>query len=510
MATVYRGFDVRLDVERAIKVLSPEMSARPSIRQRFEVEARTMAKLQHPNIVSVQDVGVEGDRVYMVMELVEGGSLMDRLDAGGPLSPVAACHAVEAILAALSVAHARGVVHRDIKPHNVLVTSAGVCKVTDFGIARVAEGDHPDTRTGTAMGTWAYMAPEQRSSAKHVDGRADLYAVAATFYVLLTLREPYDLYAVEQHDEIFDGLPAQIVGVLKRAIRFKPEDRYPTAPEMLEAVRQARYALEPGAPLGEKPARVESAEAIGGGLHGFGEALGVVSHTAVPARRITSETFAAIADEPTADEPRSGPAVAASTSVPQDLSIFTEPPVPSRRWPMIAGVVGAAVLGMFAVFSAGIWLFAPTDGGVPAVIGADAGGGTPTHAEQPLPGPSPLQPAVATTGTPVDIAAGAPAAVPAVPKPSAASKPPAAKPVVSAAPSLPTAPAFINSQPWAHVTVDGKTVGDTFWKGALSVGAHRVVLVTEDGRRKEMSLSVAEGDPNRLCWDFTAEATCSR
>ena len=243
MATVYRGYDTSLDIERAIKILSPAMAARPSIRRRFEEEARTMARLHHRSIVAVQDVGVDGDRVYMVMELLEGGSLMDLLERrGAPFPPVQACDAVLAILAGLEVAHKRGVVHRDIKPHNVLVTAEGEMKVTDFGIAQVSDRGG-STRTGTAMGTWAYMAPEQRSSAKHVDARADVYAVGASLYVLLTMEEPYDLYAAEMQEELFSKLPAGLSEVLRKACRFRPEERYASATEMRQALLAVRTDL---------------------------------------------------------------------------------------------------------------------------------------------------------------------------------------------------------------------------------------------------------------------------
>ena len=512
MAIVYRGFDARLDVQRAIKVLSPEMAARPAIRQRFEVEARTMAKLQHPNIVSVQDVGVEGDRVYMVMELVESGSLMDRLEAGGPLSPVAACLAIEAILSALHVAHARGVVHRDIKPHNVLVTDAGTCKVTDFGIARVTAGEHAGTRTGTAMGTWAYMAPEQRSSAKHVDGRADLYAVAATFYVLLTLKEPFDLYAVEQHDEIFAGLLPELVSILKRGVRFKPEDRYATAAEMLEAVRQARYAIEGPSAAGTGRPRVEVDAALAGGASGLGEAMGVVTHTAVPGRLSGSETFAVGAGDPLVDAPAS--------SSPSEFSFYTEPPRPERRWPLALGLGTAALvaIGVVVIGSGFVDRLAQQPSPV-AVVSPQAAPPALAPAEVPNDPPPPVPTEASSPVAPPESASLLPAAVPEAvgpSRPSTVEKPvekaATPKPVVAVAPPPvgPSATAFINSQPWARVTVDGRVLGDTFWKGTLSVGAHRVQLVTEDGRKQELSLTVAEGAPNRLCWDFVAEATCSR
>ncbi len=266
MATVYRGFDERLEVERAIKVLAPALAARADIRKRFETEARTMAKLQHANIVSVQDVGTDGDRVYMVMELVETGSLIDHLDRHGAMPPHAACDAIIAILQGLNAAHSRGIVHRDIKPHNVLVTPDGQFKVADFGIAHVSGPERSATRTGMAMGTLSYMAPEQRTNAKQVDGRADLYAVAATFFALLTNNEPFELHAVDHQEEIFAGIPGPLVAVMKRASKFRAEDRYPDAVAMMTAVREARAMIGPdGAVLdGQMPAPNPTLSAITG------------------------------------------------------------------------------------------------------------------------------------------------------------------------------------------------------------------------------------------------------
>ena len=137
MATVYKAFDGRLQVPRAIKILSPELGLRPSLRARFESEASMMALLEHPNIVRIYDVGADGDRAYIVMELVDGGSLLDRVKTGGKLPPNLALRVTIDMLDALGVAHKRGVVHRDIKPHNILLSSDGNLRITDFGIARM-------------------------------------------------------------------------------------------------------------------------------------------------------------------------------------------------------------------------------------------------------------------------------------------------------------------------------------------------------------------------------------
>ncbi len=242
MATVYRGYDAQLEQWRAIKVLAPELSGRRSLRERFGIEARTMAKLHHPNIVGVLDVGVEGNRVYMVMELVRGGCLIDRVESHGPLPPRMATEVILGVCEGLSAAHKAGVVHRDVKPHNVLITESGVPKVTDFGIAK-ADDSQNMTKTGTVMGTWAYMAPEQRMGAKGVDARADLYALAATLYAVVCGRQPVDLYAAEAADEIYAGIPDSLTAVIRKGSAYKADRRYQSADEFASALRAALEEL---------------------------------------------------------------------------------------------------------------------------------------------------------------------------------------------------------------------------------------------------------------------------
>src|SRR5688500_9423447 len=147
MGTVWLAEDDRLGVRRAIKILDPTMRRSPTIRRRFDAEARAMARLQHPNIVTVHDVGDDGDRSWIVMELVHGGSLVERVQTTGALHPRTACEVLGPVLDALATAHAAGIVHRDVKPHNILLTADGVPKITDFGIAQMSTGAHL-TRTG--------------------------------------------------------------------------------------------------------------------------------------------------------------------------------------------------------------------------------------------------------------------------------------------------------------------------------------------------------------------------
>ncbi len=236
MATVYLATDTLLQVERAVKLLAPRFSTHTLVRQRFLDEARTMARLKHPNIVTVFDVGMEGERPFIVMEFIEGGSLMDYITLYGAADRVLAIEIMQGVLAGLELAHDRGVIHRDIKPHNVLLGDGGVPKVTDFGIARVEDREDSLTKTGTMMGTLAYMAPEQRRNARGVGAGADVYSAGATLYVMLTGRDPFDLYSSDLHDEIFQGVPDDLTSVLKQACRYRQEHRYASAAELRRAL----------------------------------------------------------------------------------------------------------------------------------------------------------------------------------------------------------------------------------------------------------------------------------
>ncbi len=244
MAAVYRAWDTRLSAWRAVKVLSPRAAASASIRSRFLDEARVLARLQHRNLLVVHDVGFDGDRPFIVMELVPGGSLMDVVEKEGPLHPAFACKLMAAVLDALQVAHDNDVVHRDIKPHNIMLAADGTPLVADFGIARLG-GDLETnrTRTGATMGTLAYMAPEQRTHARKVDGRADIYAAGNTLFTLLTGREPFDLFALADDDPQLAGIPSSLLEILRRATQHDPADRYPTASAMAQALREVEPEL---------------------------------------------------------------------------------------------------------------------------------------------------------------------------------------------------------------------------------------------------------------------------
>ncbi len=243
MATVYRALDERLQVTRAIKVLSSAFSGKPRIRARFEAEARTMAILDHSNIVRVYDVGSQGDTVYIVMELVEGQTLLQRIEQAGPLEPSEALEITRSVLDGLRAAHSQGVVHRDIKPHNILLSIDGRVRLTDFGIASSTHlTEESFTKTGAVMGTWAFMAPEQRVNSKGVDRRADLYGVGATLFAMVTQRTPMDLFAADLDPVMLRDVPASVLPLIKTSTRYQPDERYQDAGAMMVAVENGLAA----------------------------------------------------------------------------------------------------------------------------------------------------------------------------------------------------------------------------------------------------------------------------
>jgi len=247
-ATVYRGFDNQLKEWRAIKVLSPRLTANTGARERFLGEARAMAKFQHRNIVGLHDVGLRGETLYLVMELVEGGSVADRVGRSGPLPPRMCVAVTEAILAGLHEAHLREVVHRDIKPHNVLISLHGTAKITDFGIARLADDNRDLTRTGAVLGTMAYMSPEQRIDTKRATAATDIYATGATLYAMLSGKSPMNLEAHQSHEKAFVGLPVPLCNVIAKACAYNASERYRDAEAMLEALLDTFKALPPDPP----------------------------------------------------------------------------------------------------------------------------------------------------------------------------------------------------------------------------------------------------------------------
>ncbi|MEM6925572.1 MAG: serine/threonine-protein kinase [Myxococcota bacterium] len=248
-AHVYLGYDTWTETWRAVKTLLPEYARRPALRHRFEREAATMKTLSHDNIIAVYDAGIEAETVFMVMEYAEGGSVIDWVERHGPMPPRMATTVVLELCAGIDAAHRQGVIHRDIKPQNLLVDRSGHCKVTDFGIAQVLE-DTRMTMTGTVMGTMGYMAPEQNESAKHADERADVYSIAATYYTLIKGEAATHLFMAEDQD--FDGIPGSLAEIIKKGSQYKREARFQTVRELMGELEGALRMLAPD-PLDTPP-----------------------------------------------------------------------------------------------------------------------------------------------------------------------------------------------------------------------------------------------------------------
>ena len=187
MAVVYKALDHRLNRLVAVKILKDEFSRNQEFRRRFHAESQAVAMLSHPNIVSVYDVSRSGDVDYIVMELIEGITLKQYLEKKGCLNWRETLHFAMQIAKALEHAHSRGIVHRDIKPHNIMILKDGSIKVADFGIARIASAQ--STLTREALGSVHYISPEQAKGA-WVDDRSDLYSLGVVMYEMLTGRTP--------------------------------------------------------------------------------------------------------------------------------------------------------------------------------------------------------------------------------------------------------------------------------------------------------------------------------
>jgi serine/threonine-protein kinase len=255
MADVYAGTDVRLERPIAIKVLRPEVAAQHDVRARFEAEARTAARLAHPNAVAVYDTGDEGGLAFIVMERLPGETLADRIRSG-PVDLEWLRRVAGDVLGALGAAHAAGMVHRDVKPGNILLAADGRAKVADFGIAKSVDGTGPDlTATNTLLGTPAYLSPEQVGGAP-ATARSDLYALGVVLYEAATGRKPFTgdtpiamAYAIDHADvdplaQVRPDVDGGLSATVERAMDRDPARRFGSATEMAAALGLAPAADE--------------------------------------------------------------------------------------------------------------------------------------------------------------------------------------------------------------------------------------------------------------------------
>ena len=241
-ARVFVAYDNQTRAWRALKMLLPEYAQRPDLRRRLITEASAMQRLDHPNITKVFEAFEDDDNAYLIMEFAERGSVGDWIHDHGPLPPPVATEIMVQLCRGVAHAHDSGVVHRDIKPHNVLVDGRGLCTVADFGIAQVT-WEERQTRTGAALGTLGYIAPEQLDSAKHVDGRADVYSIGATLYMFLQGKAPRDLFMHGPDAPVFATIPEPLLDLLVRATRHHRSDRIQSVNILLEKVLEAQGEL---------------------------------------------------------------------------------------------------------------------------------------------------------------------------------------------------------------------------------------------------------------------------
>jgi hypothetical protein len=251
MATVYLAIQQSVDREVALKIMNPALLADPNFGERFLREARIAAKLHHRHVVGVHDVGRAGDAHYMAMEYLSAGPIL-RKD-GTPRDVVSALRIAREIATALAYAHAKGFVHRDVKPDNILLRDDGSAALTDFGIARAADSATRMTRTGAVVGTPHYMSPEQ-ARGRSIDGRADLYSLGVVLFEMLVGRVPFHaedslavgiMHITEPPPALPDALSA-LQPMLDVMLAKRPEERYQTGEEMANAIREYEVAIGRG------------------------------------------------------------------------------------------------------------------------------------------------------------------------------------------------------------------------------------------------------------------------
>src|ERR671917_2279680 len=256
MARVYLAHDNVLDRDVALKALREQYADDEEFVERFRREAKSAAALNHPSIVQVYDQGrAEDDTYYMAMEYVPGGTLKDRIKTEGSLEPNEAAGIASRVAEALDVAHARGIVHRDIKPQNVLLTASGEAKVADFGIARVVSA-RTVTEANLVLGTAAYMSPEQVRG-ERVGPASDLYSLGVVLYEMLAGELPYQdddpiATAMKHLDEpprkpreMNSAVPEELDALVVKLLAKDPEDRYASAASLSEGLRRVRDGLPP-------------------------------------------------------------------------------------------------------------------------------------------------------------------------------------------------------------------------------------------------------------------------
>ncbi|MBI5365674.1 MAG: serine/threonine protein kinase, partial [Planctomycetes bacterium] len=258
MGSIYKGRQLSMNRDVAVKVLSDELSKDRAYVQRFILEARAAGELSHTNMIHVIDVGTFEGLYYYLMEYVEGDGLDAVLERRGQLDLDETLNIALQTASALEHAHKHGIIHRDIKPDNLILMKDGTIKVADLGIAKkMSVGTHGLTQPGMVLGTPFYMAPEQGKDSRLVDARSDLYALGASMYHMLTGKVPFDgktclevvLKAIDEEPvplrELNPSLPDGVVAMIEKLMRKKPEERYQTASDLIRDLQRIKAGVEP-------------------------------------------------------------------------------------------------------------------------------------------------------------------------------------------------------------------------------------------------------------------------